>query len=68
LRARCWDWTPSIALPGSPYARARQARQHLLSRLGAALKTAQAAMASGAPIAGGGLDLLAGGLDEAGLP
>jgi hypothetical protein len=32
------------------------------------LKKAQSAMASGAPIAAGGLDLLAGGLDEAGLP
>ena len=32
------------------------------------LKKAQAAMASGAPLAAGGLDLLAGGLDEAGLP
>jgi cytochrome P450 len=57
-----------LALPGSPYARARQARQRLLKRLGAVLKKAQAAMASGAPIAAGGLDLLAGGLDEAGLP
>jgi len=57
-----------VAVPGSPYARARQARQRLLRRLGAVLKKAQAAMASGAPIAAGGLDLLAGGLDEAGLP
>jgi hypothetical protein len=32
------------------------------------LKTAQAASAAGAPLASGGLDLLAGGLDEAGLP
>ena len=45
-----------LALPGSPYARARQARQRLLKRLGAVLKKAQAAMASGAPIAAGGLD------------
>jgi cytochrome P450 len=64
-----------FAVPGSPYARARQARQRLLRRLGAVLKKAQAAMASGAPLAAGGLDLLAGGLDllaggldEAGLP
>jgi hypothetical protein len=57
-----------FALPGSPYARARQARQRLLRRLGAVLKKAQSAMASGAPLAAGGLDLLAGGLDEAGLP
>jgi hypothetical protein len=51
-----------------PLCPARQARHRLLRRLGAVLKTAQAAMASGAPIAGGGLDLLAGGRDEAGLP
>lgn len=57
-----------VALPGTPYARARQARQRLLRRLGAVLMAAQAAMASGAPLAAGGLDLLAGGLDEAGLP
>lgn len=57
-----------VALPGSPYARARQARQRLLRRLGAVLMAAQAAMDSGAPLAAGGLDLLAGGLDEAGLP
>jgi cytochrome P450 len=55
-------------LPGSPYARARQARQRLLRRLGTVLKTAQAAMGSGVPLAAGGLDLLAGGLDEVGLP
>ncbi|WP_322757332.1 cytochrome P450 [Synechococcus sp. CBW1107] len=57
-----------FALPGSPFARARQARQRLLRRLGAVLDKAQAAAASGAPLAAGGLDLLAGGLDEAGLP
>jgi cytochrome P450 len=57
-----------VALPGSPYARARGARQRLLRRLGAVLKKAQAAMGAGAPLAAGGLDLLAGGLDEAGLP
>lgn len=57
-----------VALPGSPYAGARGARQRLLRRLGAVLKKAQAAMASGAPLAAGGLDLLAGGLDESGLP
>jgi cytochrome P450 len=57
-----------LALPGSPFARARKARQRLLGRLGAVLKTAQAALGSGAPVAAGGLDLLAGGLDEAGLP
>ena len=57
-----------FALPGSPFARARQARQRLLQRLATVLKTAQAASAAGAPLAAGGLDLLAGGLDEAGLP
>jgi cytochrome P450 len=57
-----------FALPGSPFARARQARKRLLLRLGSVLQKAQAAAASGAPLAAGGLDLLAGGLDEAGLP
>lgn len=57
-----------LAWPGSPYARARQARQRLLRRLGSVLKMAQTAMESGAPLAAGGLDLLAGGLDEVGLP
>jgi cytochrome P450 len=57
-----------LALPGSPFARARKARQRLLGRLGAVLKTAQADLGSGTPIAAGGLDLLAGGLDEAGHP
>jgi cytochrome P450 len=55
-------------LPGSPYARALQARQRLLRGLGAVLEKAQSAAAAGAPLAAGGLDLLAGGLDEAGLP
>ncbi|MEA5415392.1 cytochrome P450 [Synechococcus sp. BA-132 BA5] len=57
-----------FALPGSPFARARQARKRLLRRLGSVLNKAQAAAAAGAPLAAGGLDLLAGGLDEAGLP
>ena len=57
-----------FALPGSPYARALQARQRLLRRLGAVLEKAKGAAAAGAPLAAGGLDLLAGGLDEAGLP
>ncbi len=57
-----------LALPGSPYARARQARQRLLRRLGTVLEKAQTAAAAGQPIVAGGLDLLAGGLDEAGLP
>jgi cytochrome P450 len=57
-----------FALPGSPYAKALQARQRLLRRLGAVLQKAQGAAAAGVPLAAGGLDLLAGGLDEAGLP
>lgn len=57
-----------FALPGSPYARALQARQRLLRRLGTVLEKAQSAAAAGAPLSAGGLDLLAGGLDEAGLP
>ena len=57
-----------FALPGSPFARARQARQRLLLRLGSVLNKAQAAAVAGVPLAAGGLDLLAGGLDEAGLP
>jgi cytochrome P450 len=57
-----------LAVPGSPFAKARKARKRLLSRLGSVLQKAQAAAASGAPLAAGGLDLLAGGLDEAGLP
>ena len=61
-------FTLPFALPGSPFARALQARKRLLLRLGSVLKQAQAAAASGAPLASGGLDLLAGGLDEAGLP
>jgi cytochrome P450 len=47
-----------FALPGSPFARARQARKRLLLRLGAVLQKAQAAASSGAPLAAGGLDLL----------
>jgi len=37
-------------------------------RLGSVLRKAQSAVDSGVPLAAGGLDLLAGGLDEAGLP
>ncbi len=61
-------FTLPFALPGSPFARALQARKCLLLRLGSVLKKAQAAAASGAPLASGGLDLLAGGLEEAWLP
>lgn len=50
-----------IALPGSPFARALQARARLLERLRGVLERAQHRPT-------GGLDLLSGGLDEAGLP
>ena len=56
-----------IALPGSPFARALQARARLLARLQQVLERARAAAAEGNPLPGG-LDLLSGGLDEAGLP
>lgn len=56
-----------VALPGSPFARALQARARLLARLGEVLERAQQQAAAGQPLAGG-LDLLSGGLDEAGLP
>lgn len=49
-----------VALPGSPFARALAARQRLLARLGQVLQRGGQGR--------GGLDLLAGGLDEAGLP
>jgi cytochrome P450 len=49
-----------VAIPGSPFARALAARQRLLARLQQVLAQA--------PLGSGGLDLLAGGLDEAGLP
>ncbi len=49
-----------IALPGSPFAKALRARKRLLKKLQQVLSQ---------PIKGkGGLDLLAGGLDEAGIP
>lgn len=50
-----------IALPGSPFARALQARSRLLQRLRGVLERARQRPT-------GGLDLLSGGLDEAGLP
>ena len=56
-----------IALPGSPFARALQARARLLARLGGVLERARQQSAAGQPLAGG-LDLLSGGLDEACLP
>ncbi|MCX5940342.1 MAG: cytochrome P450 [Cyanobium sp. LacPavin_0818_WC50_MAG_67_9] len=55
-----------IALAGSPFARALQARARLLARLGGVLKRARQQSEAGQPLAGG-LDLLSGGLDEAGL-
>ncbi len=56
-----------LAIPGSPFARALAARQRLLVRLGEVLERARHQAAQGLPLAGG-LDLLSGGLDEAGLP
>jgi cytochrome P450 len=50
-----------IALPGTPFARALQARSRLLQRLRGVLERARERPT-------GGLDLLSGGLDEAGLP
>jgi cytochrome P450 len=56
-----------LAIPGSPFARALAARGRLLARLGQVLERARQQAAQGLPLAGG-LDLLSGGLDEAGLP
>ncbi|MBM5801455.1 MAG: cytochrome P450 [Cyanobacteria bacterium K_DeepCast_35m_m2_023] len=56
-----------LAIAGSPFARALQARQRLLQRLHAVLQQAQHRSVHGEALIGG-LDLLAGGLDEAGLP
>jgi cytochrome P450 len=50
-----------LALPGTPFAQALAARQRLLARLKTVLQTSNAERK-------GGLDLLSGGLDEAGLP
>ena len=50
-----------IALPGTPFDRALKARARLLQRLRGVLERAQERPT-------GGLDLLSGGLDEAGLP
>ena len=49
-----------VPLPGSPFAQALAARQRLLERLQRVLAQA--------PQGSGGLDLLAGGLDELGVP
>ena len=56
-----------LAIPGTPFARALAARGRLLARLGQVLERARDRAARGLPLAGG-LDLLSGGLDEAGLP
>ncbi|MFN5220379.1 MAG: cytochrome P450, partial [Cyanobacteriota bacterium] len=56
-----------VALPGSPFARALQARERLLARLAKVLAQTRERVAAGEPPAGG-LDLLAGAVDEAGLP
>jgi len=56
-----------LAIPGSPFARALAARTRLLGRLQQVLALARQSAAAGLPLSGG-LDLLSGGLDEAGLP
>jgi cytochrome P450 len=56
-----------LAIPGSPFARALAARARLLGRLQQVLEQARQRAAAGLPLSGG-LDLLSGGLDEAGLP
>ncbi len=56
-----------IALPGTPFARALQARSRMLARLGDVLDRARLRVEAGLPLAAG-LDLLIGGVDEAGLP
>ena len=57
-------WTKALfsiplAIPGTPFARAMAARQRLLSRIKAVLQEGSNE---------GGLDLISGGLDEAGIP
>jgi cytochrome P450 len=56
-----------LAIPGSPFARALAARARLLHRLQQVLEQARQSATAGLPLSGG-LDLLSGGLDEAGLP
>ena len=65
-------WTKALfsvplAIPGSPFARALAARTRLLTRLQKVLHEARRRAEAGLPLSGG-LDLLSGGLDEAGLP
>jgi cytochrome P450 len=57
-----------LAWPGSPLARARHARRGLLRRLEVVLQHAQTSAERGETLAAGDLDLLAGGLDEVGVP
>jgi cytochrome P450 len=57
-----------LAIPGTAFAQALAARARLLQRLQGLLAEARQAAARGEPWAAAGLDLLAGGLDEAGLP
>ncbi len=57
-----------LAIPGSPFARALAARARLLRRLRELLEQNRRRSPAERERAGGGLDLLAGGLDEAGLP
>ena len=57
-------WTKALfsiplAIPGTPFAKAMGARQRLLNRIKAVLKAGSNQ---------GGLDLISGGLDEAGIP
>lgn len=64
-------WTRALfsvpwAVPLSPFARALQARERLLGRLKQVLARSRRDAAAGLPLSGG-LDLLSGGLDEAGL-
>jgi cytochrome P450 len=57
-----------LAIAGTAFAQALAARARLLQRLQGLLAEARQAAVRGEPWATAGLDLLAGGLDEAGLP
>jgi cytochrome P450 len=57
-----------LAWPGTRLARARHARRRLLRRLEVVLQHAQTSAERGETLAAGDLDLLAGGLDEVGVP
>jgi hypothetical protein len=65
-------WTQALfslplAIPGSPFGRALAARNRLLGQLQQVLAQARRRTEASLPLSGG-LDLLSGGLDEAGLP